>query len=328
MRPSCETCEVLLGAPQRRERRSARLVRKRDRHLRPAGERLEQRPFGAGEVLEAVGEHGLAVPGVEIRLQALGRVAAEEVAVPAVQPVELGAVGGIEHGEVAVELLGVEEPGLELAQRLLERVGEAAEARGGGEPVELRAREHAADEERALRPRHEPARASALVRHPLEDVVERPDRAREQGGASREEVALRALDVRPVRHDEHRLPLERGEIAVEQRPDLARVRRPSDEAERHRPILEAASDGSWAASAAEADFGLRPRRATARPGIEAEQSSQRSACFDPRRASVNVIRSIAPFPSSTSLPQLSQTRTVFRAMDLNLDEIQMEMSGG
>jgi hypothetical protein len=74
--------------------------------------------------------------------------------------------------------------------------------------------------------------------------------------------------------------------------------------------------------AAEADFGLRPRRATVRPGIDPAQSSQRSACFEPRRASVYVTRSAAPFPSSTSLPQLSQTRTVFLAMDGKLAEIQ------
>ena len=62
-----------------------------------------------------------------------------------------------------------------------------------------------------------------------------------------------------------------------------------------------------------ADFGLRPRRATARPGVRPAQVSQRSACFAPRRASVYVTRITAPLASSTSLPQLSQTSTVFRA---------------
>src|SRR3954464_13602194 len=44
------------------------------------------------------------------------------------------------------------------------------------------------------------------------------------------------------------------------------------------------------------------------------QSPQRSACFAPRRASEYVIRITAPCCSSTSLPQLSQTRMVLRAM--------------
>jgi hypothetical protein len=49
------------------------------------------------------------------------------------------------------------------------------------------------------------------------------------------------------------------------------------------------------------------------PGMFPAQSSQRSACFAPRRASVYVTRRTAPLPSSTSLPQLSQTSTVFLA---------------
>jgi hypothetical protein len=65
--------------------------------------------------------------------------------------------------------------------------------------------------------------------------------------------------------------------------------------------------------AAAADLGLRPRRATAVPGILAAQSSQRSACFAPRRASEKLIRITAPRPSATSFEQLSQTSRVTRA---------------
>src|SRR6476619_7490314 len=65
--------------------------------------------------------------------------------------------------------------------------------------------------------------------------------------------------------------------------------------------------------AAATDFGRRPRRAAARPGIFAAQSSQRSAALDPRRASVNVTRKVAPLFSPTSFPQLSQMRMVLRA---------------
>ena len=55
---------------QRREPRTARLVRQRDADVDARGERLEQRPLRAREVFEAVGEHRLAVPRVEIRLRA------------------------------------------------------------------------------------------------------------------------------------------------------------------------------------------------------------------------------------------------------------------
>jgi hypothetical protein len=44
------------------------------------------------------------------------------------------------------------------------------------------------------------------------------------------------------------------------------------------------------------------------------QPSHKSACFAPRRASLKVIRMIAPFASPTSVPQESHTRTVFRAI--------------
>ena len=64
-----------------------------------------------------------------------------------------------------------------------------------------------------------------------------------------------------------------------------------------------------------AAFGRRPRLATAWPGILPAQASHRSACFEPRRASVKLIRITAPLASSTSLPQLSQTSLVTRATE-------------
>src|SRR5207249_7676087 len=69
-------------------------------------------------------------------------------------------------------------------------------------------------------------------------------------------------------------------------------------------------------SAAAAARGRRPRRAAARPGISPAQSSQRSATFEPRRASVYVTRIAAPLFSPTSLPHLSQTSTVLRATEI------------
>ena len=61
---------------------AARLVGQRDVDVRPPGERLEQRPLRRGQVLEPVGEDGLAVPGAEIAEQALAGAAPEQVAVP------------------------------------------------------------------------------------------------------------------------------------------------------------------------------------------------------------------------------------------------------
>src|SRR5205807_6226109 len=76
--------------------------------------------------------------------------------------------------------------------------------------------------------------------------------------------------------------------------------------------------GSDPGNQAAADFGRRPRRATVWPGILPAQVSQRSACLEPRRASVKLIRITAPLASSTSLPQSSQTSLVTRATDFSL----------
>ncbi len=97
----------ILGRPtERGEDRPSRLVRQRDRDLGPRGQRLEQRPLRAGEVLEPVGEDRLAVPGVEVRPQALDGVTAQQAAVPARQAVELVAVAGIERAECALDGVG------------------------------------------------------------------------------------------------------------------------------------------------------------------------------------------------------------------------------
>jgi hypothetical protein len=87
---------------------------------------------------------------------------------------------------------------------------------------------------------------------------------------------------------------------------------------RHWNVLQEPVDYAPTPDQAAADFGFRPRRATATPGMPPAHPSQRSACFAPRRASVNVTRITAPFPSTTSPPHLSQTRTVFRAILLSL----------
>ncbi len=131
-----ETGEVVCGAPERREDLAAGLVRERDLHLGAPGQRFEQRPLRAGQILEPVREHRLAVPRLEIGLQALGCAAALAVPIPEADPVELRAIGRIEPLEVAVELLRVDEAGLELAEGLLQGVGEARGRRGSRKAVE------------------------------------------------------------------------------------------------------------------------------------------------------------------------------------------------
>ena len=98
-----ETGEVLGRAPKRREGRSPRLVRQRDGDLGACRQRLEQRPLGAGQILEAVGEDRLAVPRVEVGPEPLDRMTAKQPSIPAPEAVELVPVTGVEHAELAVD---------------------------------------------------------------------------------------------------------------------------------------------------------------------------------------------------------------------------------
>ena len=242
-----ETGEILGRPPQRREDRPSRLVGKRDGDLGPRGQRLEQRPLRTGQILEAVGEDRLAAPGVEIGPEALDGVTAQQAAIPALEPVELVAVAGVENAELASHGVRREEPLVELVERPLERVDESGVRSGSREAVELRAVHDPADEERLLHASELTASVRGAGRQAPEEVVERADRAAEERRAPRQQLELDAVDVRHVRHDEHRLGpvrgIERSEIAVEQKLDLARVGRARDQAERHPPTLARARDG-------------------------------------------------------------------------------------
>jgi hypothetical protein len=60
-------------------------------------------------------------------------------------------------------------------------------------------------------------------------------------------------------------------------------------------------------------LGLRPRLATTRPPIFSASASVTSSSREPRRASANVTRTVAPLPSGISSPDMSETRIVFLA---------------
>ena len=242
--PVRERAQVVDGRPKRLERRAPGLERHRDGHVRPPGERAQELPLGAGQILEAVCEDGLAAPRLEFGLKAVDCVPAQSVAVPAAEPVELGPVSREEPGEVALDRRRLEQARLELRERGRERVGEPGEPRRAPEAVQRRAADDAADEQRALGVAEQRPGLGASVGDPLEHVVERADRAAEERAAPRQEVTLDPLDVRPVRDDENRLAREHGQIALEQERHLARVGGPGDEAETHRSILDLGPDDS------------------------------------------------------------------------------------
>lgn len=106
--PVGDRSEILDRPLKGGEYRASRLIRERDRHFRPAGESLEQPPFGAGQVLEAVGEDRAAVPGPELCAEALDRASTQGAAIPQADRIELQPIGGVEPGQVAVELFRIE----------------------------------------------------------------------------------------------------------------------------------------------------------------------------------------------------------------------------
>ena len=224
--PRRERAQILGRARQRFERRPVRLVRKRDRDLGAAGKRLEQRPLCAGQVLEAVREDRPIAPGLELAGDEVSRVAPLQVAVPEAELLELSAIRGVEESEIAAQLVRLDEARLELSQGRAERVREAREARRGAEPVERRGRDRGAHDQLALRLGRDGTARATCAGDLLEDVVEGADLAREQRPASRQQLPLDALDVRPVRHDQHGVTVERAQIALEEQSDLARVRGP------------------------------------------------------------------------------------------------------
>ena len=116
-------------------------------------------------------------------------------------------------------------------------------------------RERAARDERPLGVARDRLRVGSGERELAEDVVERPDRARQKCARTCEEVALDPLDVRSAWHDQHRIAVDRLEVPLEQAGDLAGLRRPDDECQPHRPIVvvgsrrlsvaKSAKSGKW-----------------------------------------------------------------------------------
>ena len=149
--PVRERGEILHRAAKRCERSAPRFVGHRHGHLAASGERLQERPLGSGQILEAVREDGLAAPGVELAGNPVGGVPPKQVAVPEVEPIELGAIRGVEPGELAFEIVRIEQARLELAHRREQCVCEAAEASRAAEAVERLPGERAPDDQRLLR---------------------------------------------------------------------------------------------------------------------------------------------------------------------------------
>jgi hypothetical protein len=260
-----EAGEVLDGALERREGGTGRLVRNGHRHVRAGGERLDERPLRPCQVLEAVREYGLAVPGPEIALKSLRRGTPHAVSVPEPEPVELRPVGASETAEIAVDRSGVEQRRLQLSERSDDLVAEATRPGRRCEHLERGRGDRTANRQRALCVAGDGAPLGSARGDVLEEIVEGADTAAEERSSTAEQVSLDPLDVSPVGDDEPGIAVELDEIPLQEQRDLAGVRRTDDEREPHPPMVVPPSD---AISYAEA-------RLCAKSGKDASPSGKR-----------------------------------------------------
>ena len=232
---------------ERREREPPGLVGERDGDVGAAREPLDERPLRRGEILESVRVDGAAVPGGEIAGHAVRCVTALTIAVPPLEPVELVAVRPQKVTQPRLEVLGLDEPRLQLRDRGSQCLREPGERRRGAPET--------AQQQPTLRIGEYRAMVAVAARDAGEQVVERADGAAHDRLAARHEVVLHALNLRPVRDDEHRIPRDVRRIAVEQEGDLAGVRRPREQCQRH--VTQSRLRGGLDSSCPPSRFGAR-----------------------------------------------------------------------
>jgi hypothetical protein len=241
-RPPRELRELADRPLERGECDAAGLVGDGNGDVGPRRERLHERPLGAGQILEAVDEDRRARPGRQVAAKSLDRSPANAVAIRAAEPGELLTKRVDETREITVERIHVRERRFELADRCQRGVRKARRRRRAPEIVELEPGDRSPHHERALRLGRlgHPVEAP-VVRDPAEDVVERPDRPREQRRPATKEVTFDAVDLGAIRNDEPRAALEHACVALEKQRDLAGVSRSDDERQTHSSIVVPAS---------------------------------------------------------------------------------------
>ncbi len=228
-----ERSEVSGRSCERCVRRSPGLVRQRHHDVRAGGERLEETPLGAGQILEAVHENRSVTPRRDLARQALHRPTPQPAAVPRPEPIELLPVRPCVRAERLVEIVRREQRAVQLGKGTPEGV---RESRIACRP-RRRAVDRASHHHRPLGVSEQPQPSPITPRERFEQRVEGRDRAGEQAALAANELTLDVLDVGAVRDDQPGVAVDRLDIAIEQRRDLACVRRTNDESETHRCMV-------------------------------------------------------------------------------------------
>ncbi len=177
------------------------------------------------QVFEPVRVDRPPVPRLQLVRHPLGGVAPLAVAVPASQPVELGAIRTQQLCQTLIEVLRLDEPGLELRDGRAECLGEACEP--GSVPRQP------SQQQRPLGVGEHGPVGSVAVGEAREQVVERRHPAADDRLAAGEEIPPNALRLGSVGHEQNRVARDVRGIAVEQEGDLAGIRRPRKQRQRH-----------------------------------------------------------------------------------------------
>ncbi len=249
-RAASEAGQVAHRVLERGERNASGLVRDRHGDVRPCRKRLDQRPLGCGEILEAVSEYRRTIPGVEFALYPLGGATAEAVSIPQPERAQLRSIGAREAPEIAFDSRGIDKSRFQLSECSEKHLREPSRRRRVMEGLERRRGNRSPRCQRPLRPTRDGEPLWITEGDVLEEIVEGADAARKQRRSAREEISLDALDVTPVGDDQPRIALEHVEVALEEQGNLAGMRRPDDERKAHSSMVVLASDAISYASRA------------------------------------------------------------------------------
>ena len=287
---------VVGGPPERGVRGAAGLVRKRDVHVRPRRQRLEQAPLRAGEVLEPVREDRAPRPCGEIAGQALDRSASERAAIPRVETLEL-ARGTPRQSDASGSPRSSGSSSAPssspIARPSCVRVPGSRDVAPAAASTTRRSNDGAlglTDDTLAAAAVAVRERSNRVSNVPIVPASSPPQRS--TSSRSTRSTSARFGTIEPG------IALERGDEAIEQQLDPSGMRRSDDERESHLCMVVGASAGPLTgagevryerpergcgrspvaertcgldvrlgARTQARDFGLRPRRATAAPGI-------------------------------------------------------------
>ncbi len=244
--------EPLERVAQGGEGQAAGLVGQGHEHTRPGGDGLDQVELGSGQLLEAVDEKRVGVPGGQLGARPPpgpgegGAAVVEPFAVQRLMPavVQAGDLGQSRcRGGAGPQRpgggLGVGARGRALLGEAPEGAREAGEPGRAGQPLERGLGRHPAQERGPHRLRRHTGSLAQAGGHDVAQLLEGEHAPAEQAAGPRGQLALHGRHLGRVGNHQHRLlpPGQGVQEAVGEDADLAASGGADEEVERHRPSV-------------------------------------------------------------------------------------------